>query len=57
MVSQKNLPQLPKETVMLYSNIKVKVCSPDGDTDFFDIVTGVQPGDTSASYLFIICQT
>ena len=32
---------LPKETVtgimMLYSNMNVKVCSLDGDTDFFDI--------------------
>ena len=50
---------LPKVTVagivMLYKNKKVKVCSPDGDTDFFDIVAGVQQGDTSGPYLFIIC--
>ena len=49
----------PKETVtaimMLYKNMKVKVCSADGDTDFFDIVAGVLQGDTSAPYLFIIC--
>ena len=36
---------LPKETVtariMFYGNIKAMTCSPDGDTDFFDIVTGV----------------
>ena len=36
---------LPKETVaaimMLYKNTKVKVRSPDGDTDFFDISAGV----------------
>ena len=36
---------LPKETVtammMYYSYTKVKVCSPDGDTDF-NIVAGVQ---------------
>ena len=35
----------PKETVaaimMLYKNTKVKVCSPDGDTDYIDIVVGV----------------
>ena len=30
----------------------MKVCSPDGDTDFFDIVAGVLQGDT---YLFIVC--
>ena len=30
---------LPKETaiMMLYKNTKVKVCSPDGNTDSFDI--------------------
>ena len=40
---------------MLYKNTKVKVRSLDGDKDFFDIVTGVQQGDTFAPYLFIIC--
>ena len=33
---------------------KAKVCSPDRDTDFFDIVSGVLQGDTLAPYLFII---
>ena len=28
---------------------------PDGDTDYFDIVAGVQQGDTLDPYLFIIC--
>ena len=32
--------------MMLCSNTKFKVYSPDGDTDFFDIVTGVMQGDT-----------
>ena len=40
---------LPKETVaaitILYRNTKVKVCSPDGDTEYFDIVAGVLQGD------------
>ena len=35
---------LPKETVttimMLYRNTKVKVCTPDGDTNYFNIVAG-----------------
>ena len=35
--------------------MKVKVCSLDGDTDFFNIVAGLLQGDTLASYLFIIC--
>ena len=41
--------------MMLYKNTKVKVRSPDGDTDYFDIVAGVLQGDTLATYLFIIC--
>ena len=40
---------------MLYRNTKVKVCSPDGDTDYFNIVAGVLQGDTLAPQLFIIC--
>ena len=27
--------------------------SPDGDTDFFDIVSGILQGDTLAPYIFI----
>ena len=50
---------IPKETVaaimILYRNTKVKVCSPDGETDYFNIVAGVLLGDTLAPYLFIIC--
>ena len=50
---------LPKETVaiitILFKNTKVKVHSPDGETEYFDIVAGVLQGDTQASYLFIIC--
>ena len=50
---------LPKETVeaiiILYINPKVKVCSPDGDTYYFDIVAAVLQGDTLAPYLLIIC--
>ena len=29
-------------------------CSPDGDTEYFDIVAEVLQGDTLAPYLFII---
>ena len=50
---------LPTETVaaiiILYRNTKVKVRSPDGDTEYLDIVAGVLQGDTLAPYLFITC--
>ena len=50
---------LTEETVaaimMLYRNTKVKVRSPDGDRDNFNIVAGVLQGDTLAPCLFIIC--
>ena len=50
---------LPVETVaaimILYRNTKVKVRSPDGDIEYFDIVAGVLQGDILAPYLFIIC--
>ena len=48
---------LPKETVaaimILYRNTEVKVRSPVGDRDYFDIVADVLPGDTLAPYLFL----
>ena len=50
---------IPKETVaaitILHRNTKVKVRSPDGETEYFDIVAGVLQGDTLAPYHFIIC--
>ena len=33
----------------------MKLRSPDGDTEYFDTVAGVLPGDTLAPYLFILC--
>ena len=51
--------RLLKETVttimILCKNTKVKVHSPDRDTDFFDIIIGVLQRDTLALYQFIIC--
>ena len=41
--------------MILYKNTKVEVRSPDGDTDYFDILAGVLQKDTLAPYLFIIC--
>ena len=49
---------LPKETVtavnMFYKNTKAMVHSPDGNTNFFDIVDGVLQEVTFASFLFIL---
>ena len=42
--------------MMLYKNTKVKVRSPDGDTDYFDIVADGLQGDTLAPCLFVICR-
>jgi len=41
--------------MILYENTTAKVRSPDGDTEFFEILAGVLQGDTIAPYLFIIC--
>ena len=49
------LKQAVAAILMPYRNTKAKVCSPDGDTDYFDIVAGVLQGDTLVPYLFIIC--
>ena len=50
---------ISKETVavimVLNRNTKVKVRSPDGDTDYFDIVAGILQRDILSPYLFIIC--
>ena len=40
---------------MLFKDMKTMVRSLDGDTDFFDDVTGVLQGDTLVPYIFIIC--
>ena len=50
---------IPTETIeaimMLYINTRYMVRSPDGDTAFFEITTGVLQGDTLAPFLFILC--
>ena len=49
------LPETVAAITILYRNTKVKVRSPDGDAEYFDIVAGVLQGYTLALYLFIIC--
>ena len=50
---------LPKEPVtpimMLYKDAKTMVRSSDGDTNFFDIITGVLQADIFAPYMFMTC--
>ena len=41
--------------MVLYKNTKIKVRSPDVNTNYFNIVAGVLQRDILASYLFIIC--
>ena len=41
--------------IMVYKNTKAMVCLPDGDTDFFNVVSAVLQVNTSAPFLFIIC--
>ena len=41
--------------IMILNKKKVKVCLPDGDTDFFDIVANMLQEDSLVPYLFIIC--
>ena len=49
------IPQeLVSATMMLYKNSRAMVRSPDGDTEFFEIVAGVLQGDTLAPFLFIL---
>ena len=50
---------IPTEIVnailMLYKNTRSMVRSPDGDTSFFDITTGVIHGHKRAQFICIIC--
>ena len=48
-------PKTAAVIMVLYKNAKVKVCSSDGDTYIFDIVTCVLEGDALTQNLFIIC--
>ena len=39
-------PNLLQAIETMYTNTKAKVVSPDGETEMFDITTGVLQGDT-----------
>jgi hypothetical protein len=47
-------PQLVEAIKLSYSNLKAKIKSPDGETDYFKIFAGVMQGDTLAPFLFIV---
>ena len=44
-------PNLLQAIEKMYTNTKTKVISPDGETEMFDITTGVLQGDTLAPFL------
>ena len=46
--------QLVKAISKLYDGTRAKVLSPDGETEYFNILAGVLQGDTLAPYLFAI---
>ena len=46
--------EIIKAIMILYKNTQAYVRSPDGDTEFFDIIARVLQGDIPANYLFII---
>jgi len=51
--------QIPQEIIVsaimiLYNHSSAMIRSPDGDTEFFEVIAGVLQGDTLAPYLFII---
>ena len=47
-------PNLLNAISLLYEDTKAKIITPDGDTDFFQIASGILQGDTLAPYLFVI---
>ena len=48
------IPNETKAIMVMYKNTQAFVRSPDGDTEFFNIIAGVLQGDALATYLFII---
>ena len=47
-------PNLLNPISLLYEDTKPKIITQDGDTDFFQIASGILQGDTLAPYLFVI---
>ena len=49
---------IPTETIeaikVLYTNTRSSIITPDGETESFDILSGILQGDTLAPFLFII---
>ena len=47
-------PKKLSQPLWYYIKTKVKVHSPSGDPDYYDIIAGVLQRDTLAPYLFIV---
>ena len=43
--------------MVLYKNVKVKVCSPDGDTNYFNVVAGALQGNISPHSCLLSAKT
>ena len=55
MLAAYGIPQSIVDAIaIIYDNVRAKVLSPDGETDWFNLFVGVLQGDTLAPYLFII---
>ena len=46
--------KIVRAIAIMYTDTMAKVLSPDGETDFFEILAGVLQGDTLAPFLFVI---
>ena len=47
-------PRLLQAIILSYDNLRAKISSPDGETDYFKIFAGVMQGDTLAPFIFVI---
>ena len=47
-------PSIVNAIKLIYENSSAQVLTPDGETSFFDILSGIFQGDTLAPFLFII---
>ena len=47
-------PNLLKAFKLIYNNLRARIKTTEGDTDYFRMFAGIMQGDTLAPYLFVI---